>query len=71
MRGLWAAVALRDRRAGREPGVVEGQPGRVLSELATIGVPVDCMVLAGELWPDLQGERDPLRRNGDRVRDET
>lgn len=56
-------------RAGRGPVVVDGQPGRVLSELATMGASVDWTVVAHELWPDLdpKRDRDLLRRNWDRV----
>lgn len=56
-------------RAGREPVVVDGQPGRVLSELAAMGAPVDWTVVATELWPELdpRRDRDALRRNWDRV----
>jgi len=56
-------------RHGREAVVVDGQPGRVLSELAVLGAPVDWTVLAAELWPDIdtKRERDLLRRNWDRV----
>lgn len=56
-------------RPGREPVVVDGQPGRVLSELAVMGAPVDWSVLAHELWPsiDPKRDRDLLRRNWDRV----
>lgn len=56
-------------RAGREPVVVDGQPGRVLSELATMGAPVDWTVVATALWPELdpRRDRDALRRNWDRV----
>lgn len=56
-------------RPGREAVVVDGQPGRVLSELATLGAPVDWTVVARELWPDLdpRRDRDALRRNWDRV----
>lgn len=56
-------------RHGREPVVVDGQPGRVLSELATMGASVDWTVVAHELWPDLdpKRDRDLLRRNWDRV----
>ena len=56
-------------RAGREPVVVDGQPGRVISELATMGAPVDWTVVATAIWPELdpKRERDALRRNWDRV----
>lgn len=56
-------------RHGREVVVVDGQPGRLLSELAVLGAPVDWTSLAAELWPDIDAkrERDLLRRNWDRV----
>jgi len=56
-------------RANREPVVVDGQPGRIFSELAVMRAPVDWSVLALQLWPtiDLKRDRDALRRNWDRV----
>ena len=54
-------------RPGRQAVVVDGQPGRVLSELCAMGAPADWTVLGGELWPELRADRDALRRNWDRV----
>lgn len=57
------------QRPGRRTVVLDGQPGRILSELVRMGAPVEWAVLAGELWPtvDPVGERDRLRRSFDRV----
>lgn len=56
-------------RPGRQPVVLDGQPGRLLSELAVIGAPVEWSTLAQEFWPGLhpRHDRDQLRRNWDRV----
>lgn len=57
------------QRARRQTVVIDGQPGRVLSELVTMGVPVTWTSLVAELWPgvDPAVERDRLRRRWDRV----
>ncbi len=56
-------------RARREPVILDGQPGRLLSELVLMGRPVAWSVLAREIWPDIdpRQDRDQLRRSWDRV----
>ncbi len=53
-----------DHREGDLPVVLDGQVARIVSDLATAGVPVPWQVIAQELW---QGEKDVvvLRRNWD------
>ena len=57
------------RRTKRRTVVIDGQPGRVLSELVCMGAPAEWTVLARELWPEVDAglERDRLRRSFDRV----
>lgn len=56
-------------RARRETIIIDGQPGRLLSDLIVMGRPVEWRVLASELWPNIdpQQDRDQLRRSWDRV----
>lgn len=52
-------------RHRRLPVVIDALPGRLLSEVATIGVPVGWEVVARELWPDFDDYR--LRMSWDRA----
>lgn len=51
-------------RAGQPVHVVSGTPGRILSELATLGGLVDWQVIASQIWPD-EGDEWLLRRKWD------
>lgn len=57
------------QRRRRRTVVVDGQPGRVLSELVAMRAPVGWTTLAADLWPqaDPRLDRDRLRRRWDRV----
>lgn len=50
--------------AGQPAVTLDGQPARILSELATFGGPVSWEVVAGELWRD-EEDRSCLRRRWD------
>lgn len=51
-------------RPGQPVHVISGQPGRILSELATMGGLVDWMVVAQQVWPD-ESDEWLLRRKWD------
>lgn len=54
-------------RPRREPALIDGLPGRLLSELALSGSPVPWEPLAREIWSD-EPSRRKLRKRWDRVR---
>jgi hypothetical protein len=51
-------------REGQPICVLAGVPGRIVSELALMGVPVAWEVLAAQIWPD-EDDRGALRRRWD------
>lgn len=56
-------------RPRRHTVVIDGQPGRALSELVAMRAPIEWRVLASVLWPEEEagGDRERLRRRWDRV----
>jgi hypothetical protein len=57
-------VTVHLHREGQPVCVLAGVPGRILSELAVMGVPVGWEVLAGLVWPE-ERDRGALRRRWD------
>ena len=57
-------VTVHVHREGQPVCVLGGVPGRIMSELIVMGVPVNWEVIAGQIWPD-EVERGVLRRRWD------
>ena len=57
-------VTVHVHREGQPICVLAGVPGRIVSELVVMGVPVNWEVLAVQIWPD-EPERSVLRRRWD------
>ncbi len=57
-------VTVHLHREGHPVCVLAGVPGRIVSELAVMGVPVSWEVLAAQVWPD-ETDRNALRRRWD------
>jgi hypothetical protein len=57
-------VTVHVHREGQPVCVLAGVPGRILSELVVMGVPVSWEVLATQIWPD-EEDRGVLRRRWD------
>lgn len=57
-------VTVHVHREGQPVCVLVGVPGRIMSELIVMGVPVSWEVIAGQIWPD-EEDRTVLRRRWD------